>query len=126
MTADTVKVLSPVESPRLDVLDAGADGAARAVVWPGAGARQRAMHLLTLGAGCATRELRHPGEAVYYVIAGGGRVRDPQAGEDGDLTPGSMVHVEPGTPYAFLAGPDGIELVGGPGPVDPASYGPEA
>ena len=32
-----------------------------------------------------------------------------------------MVHVDAGTPYALVASSDGMELVGGPAPADPAS-----
>jgi hypothetical protein len=33
-----------------------------------------------------------------------------------------MFHVGAGTAYAIVAGPDGLEAVGGPAPVDPALY----
>jgi mannose-6-phosphate isomerase-like protein (cupin superfamily) len=123
VSADTVKVLSPVDAPRVDAFDPGADGTAQAIVWPGEGAVMRVMHRLVVGAGASTRELRHPGEAVYYVISGQGSVRDGGSGEDTDIVEGSMVHVEPGTAYAFRAGEAGpLELVGGPGPADPDAY----
>lgn len=122
MSADTVRVLSPAERPRLDVLPPGGQGSARAIVWPGVGAEARTMHLVSLPAGAVSRDLSHGGEAVYYVVAGTGRVRDADAGTATDLTAGSMVHVEPGTRYSFAAGTDGIELVGGPGPADPDLY----
>lgn len=52
-------------------------GVARAVIWPGIGAKERAMHRISLQAGDRTVVLRHPMEAVYYVISGSGAVADP-------------------------------------------------
>ena len=43
--------------------------------------------------------MRHPMEAVYSVIGGGGTVRDPDTGAAEALVEGSMIHVEPGTAY---------------------------
>jgi quercetin dioxygenase-like cupin family protein len=80
------------------------------------------MHRISLGEGAATIELRHPGEAVYYVIEGSGRASDPAAGTTHELVQGSMIHVEPGTPYVIRAGEGRLELVGGPSPPDPALY----
>jgi quercetin dioxygenase-like cupin family protein len=114
MSGDRVQVLGP-GGPTLELVDG--EGSARALVWPGVGARLRSMHLVTLGAGARTRPQRHDDEAVYYVIAGAGTV-GPNAVEEG-----SMVHVAPGVPYAFEAGDGGLELVGGPSPADEALYG---
>ena len=116
---DRVKVLDADSGPGVDLVAEG--GSARAVVWPGVGAELRSMQRISLGPSGRTRCLRHPGEAVYYVISGSGSVRDETATEG--LVEGSMIHVEPGTEYEVAAGPDGIELVGGPCPADPALYG---
>lgn len=105
--------------PPLPVVATG--GQARAVIWPGTGARLRTMHRISLGRAGRTVELWHPGEAVYYVIAGGARVSEP-GGDGQDLREGSMFLVEAGTPYVVEAGPAGAELVGGPCPPDPALY----
>jgi len=125
VSGETVQVLSPADQPTVELLRPGGEGSARALVWPGVGARARTMHLVSLPPGAATRELRHGGEGVYYVIAGTGVARDADAGTATDLIEGSMVHLEAGTRYSFAAGPDGIELVGGPGPADPDLYGEE-
>lgn len=106
--------------PRLPLVDGG--GEAYAVVWPGMGAAMRSMHRISLSAGAATRAQRHPMEAVYSVIGGGGAVRDPDTGAGEALVDGAMFHVDPGTAYVVEAGPAGIELVGGPCPADPALY----
>ena len=97
-------------------------GEAYAVVWPCVGSEMRSMHRISLGANSTTVPQRHPMEAVYAVIAGGGTVRDPDTGAAETLVDGSMFHVEPGTAYVVEAGAGGMELVGGPCPADPALY----
>ena len=98
-----------------------ARGNAWAVIWPGMGARCRSLHRVSLAPGGITVPLRHPGEAVYYVLAGRGSVEDAAAHE---LTEGSMVHVAPRGEYRFAAsdGGPGLDLIGGPCPADPALY----
>jgi hypothetical protein len=66
--------------------------------------------------------MRHSGEAVYYVIRGEGTVRDPDAGVSMPLVEGSIFHVESGTAYVCEAAQAGMELIGGPCPVDPELY----
>lgn len=100
------------------------DGAARAIVWPGVGATHRSMQRIDLAAGSRTIALRHPMEAVYYVIQGDGAVCDPDDGGAQPLIEGSMIHIEPGTAYRFEAGGSGMLLLGGPCPADPALYPP--
>lgn len=108
------------DSPELPIVEG--EGSACAIVWPGVGATFRSMHRISLGAGARTVELRHPMEAVYYIIAGGGSVRDGAAQAGTALTEGSMIFVEPGTRYAIEAGAEGIEVLGGPCPPDPVLY----
>lgn len=105
----------------LDIVDG--EGEARAVVWPGMGARMRAMHRVRLAPGAATTELTHPVEAVYAVLAGGGRAVDADEGVEHAVELGSMVHLDGGTAHRFVAGDAGLDLVGGPAPADPAVYG---
>jgi len=119
-SSEGVQVLGP-DGPAVDVVDG--EGSARALVSPHAGARMRSMHLISLGADSRTRPQRHPDEAVYYVISGSGRVGAPGADASEQLDEGSMVHTAPGAVYLFEAGADGLELVGGPSPPDPALYG---
>ncbi len=122
MTAtNEVRIVDSGDScPKLPIVLGG--GVARAVIWPGIGAKERAMHRISLQAGDRTIVLNHPMEAVYYVIGGSGAVADPGVAETESLVKGSMVHVEPGTRYEFTAGEHGMELIGGPCPVDPAMY----
>ncbi len=106
--------------PELPIIDG--PGIARAIVWPGTGAQHRSMHHISLPAESRTITLRHPMEAVYYVMQGEGAVRDPEEGTEQPLVEGTMVLVEPDTAYLFRAGPGGVEILGGPCPPDPALY----
>jgi quercetin dioxygenase-like cupin family protein len=116
-----VRVLDAGEQcPALPLVDG--DGVARAVIWPGVGAELRSMHRISLAPGARTIPQRHPMEAVYYVMSGAGAVSDPNDPQRRPLVEGAMVHVEPGTAYVLEAGSDGIEILGGPCPADPALY----
>jgi mannose-6-phosphate isomerase-like protein (cupin superfamily) len=119
-----VTVVGGQDGPELDIVDG--EGTARAVIWPGMGARLRSLHRISLGAGSRTVELSHPTDAVYYVIDGDGEVRDGGPGTAEPLVAGSMIHVDHGTAYTLVAGRDGMEVVGGPAPADPALYPAEA
>ncbi|MGZ6029857.1 MAG: cupin domain-containing protein [Myxococcaceae bacterium] len=109
-----VQVLGP-DGPALDLVVG--EGSARALVWPGAGARLRSMHRVSLGRGARTRAQSHPHEAVYYVISGRGAVGGHA------LEEGAMVHVAPEVAYSFEASDEGLELIGGPSPADASLYG---
>lgn len=98
-------------------------GSARAIVWPGMGARYRTMHHLTLGPRASTVDQEHPGEAVYTVLDGTATVSDRAGGETETLIAGAMVHLEPHTRYSFDAGENGAVILGGPCPPDVDLYG---
>ncbi len=116
-----VRVLDSGPScPELPLVEGG--GVARAVVRPEVGAEKRSMNLIRLKAAARTMTLSHPMEAVYYVMSGAGSVVDPADLAAQPLVVGSMVHIEPDTRYAFIAGPHGMEIIGGPCPADPALY----
>jgi mannose-6-phosphate isomerase-like protein (cupin superfamily) len=115
-----IRILDGSDGPELPIVDGA--GTARAIVWPGTGARSRSLHHLWLDGGSRTVELVHPSDAVYYVIEGGGTVLEASAQEGRELRAGSMFHVDAGTAYAVRAADGGIELVGGPAPADDALY----
>lgn len=117
---DEIQVVDLEQGPRLDIVDGNGD--AHAVIWPGMGAQLRSIHRIDLAPRARTIPLRHPGEAVYYVMSGSGDALDADAGEAQPLRPGSMAHVDPETTYVFVAAEEGISLVGGPSPPDPALY----
>ena len=98
------------------------DGNARALVWPGTGAHMRSMHRISLEGRGRTVSLRHPMEAVYYVISGEVDIEDLDTRVKHRVEPGGMFLVDPGTGYRIAAGSDGAELVGGPCPADPTLY----
>ena len=116
-----VQVLDSEGGPPLPIVASG--GFARAVVWPGIGAELRSLHWIELAPGGETIEMRHPSEAVYYVVRGAGEVTDGSDGSSRQLVEGAMAHIEAGTPYRLRAGDAGMEVVGGPAPADPALYG---
>ena len=118
--ADEIRILALNEGPPLAIVESG--GTAHAVVWPGMGAELRSIHRIDLGPGGRTVALRHPAEAVYYVMDGEGEAIDLGAGEDQALRPGAMIHVEAQTAYTLRAGPVGMSVVGGPSPADPNLY----
>ena len=119
--SDTARVLnSGPGCPELKIVEG--EGDARAVAWPGVGSKLRSMARIKLKAGAASVRLAHEMEAVYYIIAGNGVVEDPDIGDSQALIAGAMVHIEPGTAYRFVPDQDGMELIGGPCPPDPALY----
>lgn len=97
-------------------------GRAWALVWPGMGAHLRSLHRFSMEPGGRTIPLRHPMEAVYYVIAGTVEVHDLDLEVERQVTTGGMILVDPGTRYRIAAGPEGSEVVGGPSPADPLLY----
>ena len=118
--SEEIQVLPLDRGPALSIVDGG--GSAHAVIWPGMGAQLRSIHRIELAGRARTIEMRHPSEAVYYVMDGTGEAVDVDAGESQRLRRGSMVHVEPGTTYVLTANEGGIAIVGGPSPPDPALY----
>jgi quercetin dioxygenase-like cupin family protein len=118
---DKVQIVDADDScPALPIVEEG--GQARAVIWPGIGARERSMHLIELAPGGRTIPMRHPMEAVYYVISGAARATDLSDDAVQEAVVGSMIFVEPDTRYVISADGEGASLVGGPCPPDPALY----
>jgi mannose-6-phosphate isomerase-like protein (cupin superfamily) len=92
------------------------------VLWPGNGSRFRTMQLLKLEPGDRSIDLCHTEDSAYYILAGGGVVRDLADGGAQDLVEGSILHIDRGDRYRFEAGAGGMSAVGGPVPADPALY----
>lgn len=98
------------------------DGEAVALLWPGVGSTQRALHRLSLAPGSRTIVQLHPqSEAVYFVVSGSGTVVDEDEGSSDELVARKVVFVTPGTRYRFVARTD-LVLVGGPCPAEPSLY----
>jgi quercetin dioxygenase-like cupin family protein len=119
-TGEEIRVVELEQGPTLDIVEG--EGHAHAVIWPGMGAELRSIHRIDLRPRARTIALRHPSEAVYYVMGGSGEALDVGHGEAQRLRPGSMAHVDAETTYRFVAGEEGMSLVGGPSPPDPALY----
>lgn len=115
-----IQVVDLEQGPALAIVEG--EGRANAVIWPGMGAELRTIHQIELAAGARTIPLRHPSEAVYYVIEGEGDAVDVSQGTAHAVRSGSMAHLDAGTTYTFVAGETGLLLVGGPSPADPALY----
>lgn len=92
-------------------------GTVREMVGPSTGARTRSLYWMELAEGASTIALKHPDEAVYYVVSGSVRV-ETTTGTPHHLSEGGMFHVRPATDYTIVADTD-AEVVGGPSPVDP-------
>lgn len=114
--SDGIEVISASSGEPLDLVEG--EGESYVVVGLHSGAEYRTIAVVRLADGAATATMTHPDEAVWYVVRGGGTAR-PEEGEDLELDEGSMVHVEPGAAYALAAGPEGLEVIGGPAPHDP-------
>lgn len=116
---EEVQVFSSEDGcPSLPIVEG--PGEALAIVWPGVGASLRSLHKISLQAGGKTIRMKHPGEAVYYVVNGSVSVSDDTAGYL--VTKGAMVFIEPGTAYTMAAHDGATELIGGPCPPDPTLY----
>jgi len=117
---DRVVVLDADVGPSLPIVEG--DGTAHAIVWPGMGAEARSLHRIRLGVGARTIEMRHEGEAVYFVREGVAVVRDADAGETHEVRSGRMFFIDPGTRYAIHADGDRVDVLGGPSPPDRSLY----
>jgi quercetin dioxygenase-like cupin family protein len=113
----TVRVIDADDNcPVLPLVDG--EGIARAVIWPGIGASLRSMHLVELSPDAKTVPMRHPMEAVYYVIEGRAVALDLDDDSANNVGAGSMIFVEPNTEYVIAADGQAVRLVGGPCPPD--------
>lgn len=106
-----------LEDDGLDLPITVGGGRARAVVGPHVGARERSLIYLDLPRAARSIDLRHPNEAVFYVVKGRGEVANPRTRQMYPVREGQMIYVKPGQEYA-LVGP--AVFAGGPCPPDPA------
>src|SRR5260221_9970847 len=98
-------------------------GNARVVMWPGNDAQFRTLQIITLERGARTIRLHHGSDAVYYVMSGAGSIADLGSSEVFPLVEGSMVHIDAGDAYQFVAKEDqDMKVLGGPCPADERLY----
>lgn len=113
---DSARIISPSDwGPDLGLCKGA--GSVREVVGPLVGATTRSLYWIELAQGSSTISMKHPGEAVYYVVSGNVRV-ESTTGLPISLNEGGMIHIGPATDYAIIADAD-AEVLGGPSPVDP-------
>jgi quercetin dioxygenase-like cupin family protein len=102
--------------PPLDLVEGS--GTCREVIGVGSGNSFRSLYRFELPVGSATTRLKHPVEAVYYVVSGSVEVSSSTAEGNRALSMGGMLHVRPFGDYAMQAQEDAV-VIGGPCPVDP-------
>ncbi len=116
MTHDRARIISPSEwGPELDVIKG--EGRCLEIVGPRVSAVTRSLYWFDLPEGSATITLKHPDEAVYYIVSGSVRV-ESTSGPAITLPEGGMLHVRPATDYTIVAD-TATTFFGGPSPVDP-------
>ena len=121
---DKVRVIdSRGTLPEVSIVEGA--GWAKAVIWPGNGARYRTFQVINLEAGSSTRSLDHRTDSVYYVMRGAGVVEDVKGKTGEAIVEGSMIHIDAGDQYRIRAGETGLELLGGPCPADESWYSAE-
>ena len=106
--------------PELPLIDG--EGHAKAVLWPGNGAKYRTIQVFELKSGSRTIELTHTTDCVYGVVSGNGEIVDLTDGSRQDLAEGNILHIDAADRYRIVAGTDGMSFLGGPCPPDPALY----
>jgi mannose-6-phosphate isomerase-like protein (cupin superfamily) len=120
--ADSARVVdSAVGCPEIPIIVGS--GNARVVMWPGNHTQFRTLQIITLERGARTIRLSHGSDAVYYVMSGAGSIVDLASNEVFPLVEGSMVHVDAGDAYQFMANDDDdMKVLGGPCPADERLY----
>jgi glyoxylate utilization-related uncharacterized protein len=116
-----IQVISSESSPTVPSMVSGG-GEARALVWPGMGAKTRSLHLIHLMPKDTTCEFKHASEAVYYVVKGEVTAIDLDSDDTHHVSEGGMIFVEPGTKYVLSCSDGPSDVVGGPCPPDPSLY----
>lgn len=95
-------------------------GDARAVVWPGMGAKNAGLNYVVMKPGQENvPHLHKVSEDIIYVIQGQGLAVDFDAGVEHPFTKGSVIYVTPGTRHTIKAtGSEDYIVVGTLAPAD--------
>lgn len=88
-----------------DVLAAGEGGADSVVLFRGEGQSGFSLVLLRIEPGCKLPRHSHNADCLYYVVSGEA-IMGRQI-----IRAGSGFFVKAGQPYAYAAGPDGVEVL---------------
>lgn len=114
----TIRVVE-LEKDSIDVDLVVGTGRSRAVSRPGFGASERSVFYIELDEGSSSKELKHPYEAVYYIVSGKGQVVDTDSGRIYDVKEGAVIYLTPNQGYKFI-GP--AVFAGGSCPLDVDLY----
>ena len=99
-------------------------GMAKAIIWPGMGAKYGSMHYFRMAPGQENVLHSHETEEdMFYIVQGSGVVLDGNTGIEHPFVQGNFVFVEPKTLHAVKAfGTEDYISVGGPTPADMNIY----
>lgn len=118
-----IKVINP-EKEYVKLPYTQGKGIAKAVIWPGMGAKHGSMHYFLMEPGAKNVPHRHPvSEDMFYVLQGSGVIVDYDQNIEHPFTRGNFIYVPAGVNHAVHSeGPDDYISVGGPCPIDHAMY----
>ena len=119
----SIKVLDPEKNFKLLPYTEG-KGVAKAIIWPGMGAKLGSMHYFVMAPGARNVPHKHPeAEDMFYVVQGQGVVIDFDQGKEYPFKKGDFVFIPAGITHAVRSdGPEDFISVGGPSPADEAMY----
>lgn len=118
----SIKILDPekdyVEIPLIK------GGMAKAIIWPGMGAKYGSMHYFVMKPGEENVLHSHSNEEdMFYVVQGNGVIVDATNGAEHKFKKGDFVYVAPNIVHAVKSlGPEDFISVGGPSPADMEIY----
>ena len=119
----SIKILNPEKDYVLLPLTKG-EGYAKAIIWPGMGAKHGTMNYIYMKAGAENVPHVHPTqEDMFYVVQGSGVVVDCDQNIEYQFKKGDFVYIPPGVTHTVIShGPEDYISVGGPCPVDKNVY----
>ncbi len=119
----SIKILDPeVDYVELPLVEGG-EGVAKAIIWPGMGAKYGSMNYFVMPPGEKNVLHSHKEEEdMFYVVQGSGYILDGDKNKH-TFKKGDFVYVTPGEPHAVVSeGPEDFISVGGPTPPDEELY----
>ena len=118
-----IKVLSP-DKDFVRIPFVKGHGDARAIIWPGMGAKYGSMNYFIMKPGEENVPHAHKDcEDMFYIAQGCGVIIDFDTNIKHPFKKGCFIFVEPGTQHAAVSfGPEDYISVGGPSPIDYEMY----
>ena len=95
-------------------------GQAKAIIWPGMGAKNCALHYVVMKPGQENiPHVHQESEDIIFVIQGKGVVVDLDHGKEYPFGPGSVIYIPPGIRHTVKSyGPEDYIVVGAQSPFD--------